>query len=46
MVQFLEAAIRAIATGPPFKMRVGQVRRTGKMRVLDENEKGGMGVMQ
>ena len=46
MVQFMEAAKRAIATGLPSKMRVGQVRRTGNMRVLDENEKGGMGVMQ
>ena len=39
MVQFMEAAKRAIATVPPFKMRAGQVRRTGSMRVLDENEK-------
>ena len=46
MVQIMEAAKRAIATGPPSKMRVGQVRRTGNMRILDENEKGGMGVMQ
>ena len=39
MVQFMEAAKRAIATGPPSKMRVGQVRRTGSMRVSDKNEK-------
>ena len=39
MVQFMEAAKRAIATGPPSKMRVGQVRRIRSMRVLDENEK-------
>ena len=47
MVQFMEAAKCAIATGLPSKMRVGQVQRTGSMRVLDENEKKGvMGVMQ
>ena len=39
IVQFMEAAKRAIATGPPSKMGVGQVRRTESMRVLDENEK-------
>ena len=39
MVQFMEAAMSAIATGTPFEMRVGQVRRTGSMRALDENEK-------
>ena len=39
MVQFMEAAMSAIATGTPFKMRVGQVWRTGSMRALDENEK-------
>ena len=46
MVQFMEAAMSAIATGPPSKMSVGQVRRTGNMRVLDKNEKSRMGVMQ
>ena len=38
MVQFMEAAMSAIATGPFSKIRVGQVRKTGSMRVLDENE--------
>ena len=46
MVQFMEAAKRAIATELPSKMHVGQVQRTRNMRVLDENEKDGMGVMQ
>ena len=47
MVQFMEAAMSAIATGPPSKMHEGQIRRTGSMRVLDENEKKNViGVMQ
>ena len=39
MVQFMEAAMSATATGPPSKMRVGQVRRTRSMRVLDNKKK-------
>ena len=35
----MEAAMSSIATGPPGKMRVDQVWRTGSMRVLHENEK-------
>ena len=36
-----------LSLGPPSKMRMGQVRRTGSMGVLDENEKKiVIGVMQ
>ena len=46
MVQFMEAAKRAIATGAPLQnARGAKSEGLGNMRVLDENEKGGMGVM-